>query len=37
MEAEIIEPALYFRTDPNSPRRFVEAFLAKMEKWDSEK
>lgn len=30
MEAEIIEPALYFRTDPDSPRRFVEAFLQKM-------
>jgi len=27
MEAEIIEPALYLRTDPGSPARFVAAFL----------
>lgn len=26
MEAEIIEPALYFRTDPAAPERFVRAF-----------
>lgn len=27
MEAELIEPALYFRTDPSSPGKFVKAFL----------
>lgn len=26
MELELIEPALYFRTDPESPRRFARAF-----------
>jgi glutathione synthase/RimK-type ligase-like ATP-grasp enzyme len=27
MELELIEPSLYFRFDPDSPRRFVDAFL----------
>lgn len=27
MELELIEPSLYFRTDPESPRRFARAFL----------
>ena len=26
MELELIEPSLYFRTDPESPRRFARAF-----------
>jgi hypothetical protein len=26
MELELIEPSLYFRTDPKSPRRFARAF-----------
>jgi hypothetical protein len=28
MELELIEPSLYFRTDPESPRRFARAFDA---------
>lgn len=30
MELELIEPSLYFRTDPESPRRFARAFDAWM-------
>lgn len=30
MEVELIEPALYFRMDKNSPRKFVEAVLQKL-------
>ncbi|MEA2558985.1 MAG: hypothetical protein QOH06_489 [Acidobacteriota bacterium] len=30
MELELIEPSLYFRTDPESPRRFARAFAAWM-------
>lgn len=30
MELELIEPALYFRMDPGSPRRFAEALNARM-------
>ena len=31
MELELIEPSLYFRTDPESPRRFARAFADWME------
>lgn len=30
MELELIEPALYFRTDPDSPARFAAAFNRRM-------
>ena len=30
MELELIEPSLYFRTDPESPRRFARAFESWM-------
>jgi glutathione synthase/RimK-type ligase-like ATP-grasp enzyme len=30
MELELIEPALYFRMDPESPRRFAEALTKRM-------
>ena len=30
MEAELIEPSLYFNMDDESPKRFVEALLAKL-------
>lgn len=30
MEFELIEPALYFRMDPESPRRFAEALTKRM-------
>jgi hypothetical protein len=30
MELELIEPSLYFRTDPESPRKFARAFDAWM-------
>lgn len=32
MEAELIEPSLYFNMDPKSPKRFVDAFVSKLEK-----
>jgi hypothetical protein len=32
MELELIEPSLYFRTDPASPARFAQAFDAWMGK-----
>jgi len=31
MEAELIEPSLYFNMDDDSPKRFAEAFVNKME------
>lgn len=30
MEAELIEPSLYFNMDEQSPKRFAQAFVAKM-------
>ncbi|MDA8020288.1 MAG: hypothetical protein MPN21_22855 [Thermoanaerobaculia bacterium] len=30
MELELIEPSLYFRMDPDAPRRFVDAFVRWM-------
>jgi glutathione synthase/RimK-type ligase-like ATP-grasp enzyme len=30
MEVEVVEPALYFRMDAGAPRRFAEAFAARM-------
>ena len=33
MELELIEPSLYFRTDPESPRRFARAFEEWMKAW----
>ena len=30
MEVEVVEPALYFRMDAEAPRRFAEAFAARM-------
>ena len=27
MEIELIEPSLYFNMDPESPQRFVDAFI----------
>ncbi|NMP30083.1 hypothetical protein HII17_00790 [Thalassotalea sp. M1531] len=32
MEAELIEPSLYFNMDAASPKRFAQAFAAKMQK-----
>lgn len=32
MEAELIEPSLYFNMDENSPQRFAEAFVARMQR-----
>ena len=32
MEAELIEPSLYFNMDAESPARFAKAFVSKMEK-----
>jgi len=32
MEAELIEPSLYFNMDPESPQRFAQAFADKMHK-----
>lgn len=31
MEAELIEPSLYFNMDPQSPERFAKAFVEKMQ------
>ena len=31
MEAELIEPSLYFNMDAESPKRFAEAFVARMQ------
>ncbi len=31
MEAELIEPSLYFNMDPASPQRFAQAFVKRME------
>ena len=30
MEAELIEPSLYFNMDESSPERFAKAFVARM-------
>jgi hypothetical protein len=30
MEMELIEPALYFRMDPDSPARFARALQARV-------
>jgi hypothetical protein len=30
MEVELIEPSLYFRTDPEAPRNFARAFARWM-------
>lgn len=30
MEVELIEPGLYLRMHPDAPRRFAEAFAARM-------
>ena len=30
MELELIEPSLYFNMDPDSPKRFIDAFLKRM-------
>ena len=37
MELELIEPALYFRTDPGSPKRFADALVRRVDKskWKS--
>jgi glutathione synthase/RimK-type ligase-like ATP-grasp enzyme len=32
MELELIEPSLYLNKDPQSPQRFAEAFVERMEK-----
>ena len=32
MELELIEPSLYFRTDPRAPARFADAFAARMQR-----
>lgn len=35
MEAELIEPSLYFNMDPQSPKRFAQAFVDKINALDS--